>query len=299
MPTSTNHLNQLLRQNPQLIAAWYDDPQQPNELHVAHQSNSPLELVNLSTYLRALTLVHHTQKPLRTLIAPVATHHPRNPQQECQNEPVQLGCQIQPHNANWVGTAGAPVRWIDPAGHTRHGILSNWHVMANGGEHLGRPIYQPDDTYPKLAHLDSWQTVHPETTNLFDAALADAFIDGYHTIAQTILDLGQPSDQISNAHVNLAVCKSGRTTGYTTAQCLAIGAAVRVSYGHFSATFTDQDIFTDEHEPFSAPGDSGSLILTDASHSPVSLLFAGNGELTVGNPIRYIADAFNLNFSFN
>jgi hypothetical protein len=98
--------------------------------------------------------------------------------------------------------------------------------------------------------------------------------------------------------VNDAVSKRGRTTGLTHATCKATGAAVKVSYGSFTATFTGQAIFENPDKPFSAAGDSGSLILHTQSKMPTALLFAGNDKQTIGSPIGPIRDTFNLSFHF-
>jgi hypothetical protein len=45
---------------------------------------------------------------------------------------------------------------------------------------------------------------------------------------------------------------------------------------------------------FSAPGDSGSLMVTQSGNQPVALLFAGDGTLTIGNPIIPVLQRFNV-----
>lgn len=298
MPTPKDDLNQLLKRNPWISAAWLDDPIDPTQLHVIDTGVNPSPQIEINAQLDSLTMIRHKQKPLEILIARPNQLRSTSAHQRCQDEPIRCGCQIQPRNANWVGTAGAPVRWINKANQTRFGILSNWHVMADGDQRTGRPIHQPDSSRPTMATLTAWSAVTSSADNTIDAAIADCLIDGFHTVDPNILEVGRPADHTLDAQPGLQVQKAGRTTGLTKGTCTAVGAAVRIGYGDFSATFTDQDIFEARSVPFSAPGDSGSLIVTQAANCPVSLLFAGNDQITIANPIRFIVNRFNLRFPF-
>jgi len=293
------HLAQLVRSNPTVTAAWYDDPQRPTTLHVCTAGNPPHQALNLPNQMPDLPVIFHSVDPFNTLIERHPLPSPQNNHQTCQDEPVKLGCQVQPANANWVGTGGAPCSWKDATAKRRYGILSNWHVMANGQPEAGRPIHQPDTGRPMLAMLSNWSPVVRDGDNKIDAAIADAQINGLHTISPDVLDVGKLNPDPGKANPGLAVCKSGRTTALTCGTCVAVGATVQVGYGDFTATFVDQDVFEGDNESFSAPGDSGSLIVTQASHSPIALLFAGNSQLTIGNPIRHVIDRFNLSFLLN
>jgi len=299
MPTPNEHLAELLTRNTWIIAAWYDDHVDPMELHIVDAETNPQPQIHINAYLDSLPMIRHTSSPIRTLVAPVGTTDPRNAHQACQDEPVQLGCQCQPQSANWVGTAGAPVSWKNAEGQRVYGILSNWHVMADGGERIGRTIHQPTSARAAFAKLTAWKTISPNGSYTFDAAIANALIGDYHTISSRILEIGDLCPTPLRARVGLTVCKSGRTTGLTCAFCTATGAAVRVSYGDFTALFEDQDVFTATEDTFSAPGDSGSLIVDRDSHCPVSLLFAGSSEMTIGNPIQHVVDHFGLSFKLN
>lgn len=299
MQNRTQILLQLLQQNPQINAAWFDNQDHPTELHICSNNPNPKRPKLTSVHLSALSIVHHSQEDFRILITPADLAPPTNINQDCQNEPIALGCQIQPEEANWVGTGGSPVRWTDDQGETHFGVLSNWHVMASGMETYGRKIHQPSTTRHEFARLANWNRVETSIDNRIDAAIADALIDDFHTIDNTILEVGKLADGTTIATVGLQVVKSGRTTGRTPGRCTAVGAVARVGYGDFTATFTDQDIYQPEGGVFSAPGDSGSLIVTAANASPTSLLFAGGGNLTIGNPIRFVNARFNLQWPFN
>lgn len=299
MHPQPNPLTELLRLNPAIVAAAYDDPHNPTKVIVhlqgAHQLN------NLKMPTNAPDLPHRIIQaaPIRTLTCPVGTWTMTNLHQACQHEPIQLGTQLQPEHGNWYGTAGAPVSWIDAQGARHWGILSNWHVMH--GDYLDHRYdqHQPTVQHPVCAVLSKSTPIHQDAPNLVDAAIADARIDGYHTIANRILEIATPPGKPLSASVGMTVCKSGRTTGLTHGTCVEVGASVRVGYDDFTALFEDQDVFQGTSGSFSAPGDSGSLIIRYERNQPTALLFAGNGVLTIGCPMRHVIEALNLVFPFN
>jgi hypothetical protein len=99
------------------------------------------------------------------------------------------------------------------------------------------------------------------------------------------------------------VQKYGRTTGYTTGSVNAVNVDVDVCYypadrddllpglrGHYANQFS----VPDGSVPFSASGDSGSLLVTQGSNNPVGLLFAGGEGLTIANPIDPILQRFGV-----
>jgi hypothetical protein len=235
-----------------------------------------------------------THQPLPRHLQTAARSH-----RQCHDEPIPGGVQIQPHGANWVGTMGTPCSFQAGIGPRRWGLLSNWHVLASGQFHLRHPIHQPDDEHSPIAKLSDYVNVVPDQTNLIDAAVADAYINGLHTVADTILAAGPVNSHPVKARPGLLVHKSGRTTALTYGRCKAIRAAVRVSYGTFTAIFADQDLFEPTAGDFSAPGDSGSLIFTRDHINPVALLFAGADRITVGNPIHAVIETFHVKFHFN
>jgi hypothetical protein len=57
----------------------------------------------------------------------------------------------------------------------------------------------------------------------------------------------------------------------------------------FSETFTNQ---VDVGGGFAAPGDSGSLLVTQDTADPVALVFAGSDQDTVGNPVSQVLNFF-------
>jgi len=291
-------LIELLNTNPAIVAAWFEPNIAPECIQIRVNSSNLRTTIALPEALQGMPIKLATSEPFKILITKSIRLTPQNANQACQDEPIKLGTQLQPEGAQWFGTAGSQCRWPDANGNDVFGILSNWHVMASGDERRGRGQHQPDTLHAQMAKLYDWSPIDRNGPNQIDAAIADALIDGYHTISTEIIGLGPIGPKPINATVGLNVVKSGRTTGITRAKCEAVGAAIKVGYGDFTATFVDQDIFSSFPAEFSAPGDSGSMILGDACHCPCSLLFAGNSILTVGNPIRFINDAFNLKYPF-
>jgi len=289
----------LLKANPHITLAYLDHNSDPHTLHIHFApSHTPTALLHRQLFPFTKTIYHIGPffHDLRTRQIPAT---PTNIHQKCQNEPIHLGTQVQPAGANWVGTAGSPISWTDPDGKRHWGFLSNYHVLVPTDALPGHAIHQPDTRSPPIARLSKALAPSPTRPNYVDAALADTLCEGYHTTAWSILDLPPIDHSPKDAVPNEAVTKVGRTSARTDARCKAIGAAVRVSYGNYTAAFVDQDLYEDTDAPFSAPGDSGSLILNKACNCPTSLLFAGGANLTVGNPIRHVLKAFNATFDPN
>jgi len=235
----------------------------------------------------------YPNRPGNPLADPNTAQH-----RSCHDEPIPGGVQIQPRTARWVGTLGTACSFLDGDRKRQWGLLSNWHVLCAGAFKRRHPLCQPDTTNPVIAHLDDWHPVDSSLTNYIDAAVADSRIDGLHSVGPAILGASRVHPIPVHAELNLPVMKSGRTTGITEGLCVGVAAAVKINYGTFVAAFVDQDLFEGTDQNFSAAGDSGSLIFTDPGSQPVSLLFAGGGRLTIGNPIRRVIQRFNLRFNF-
>lgn len=106
------------------------------------------------------------------------------------------------------------------------------------------------------------------------------------------------------ATMNMSVAKSGRTTGLTCSTVIATSINTSVQYQRgcntgspFIVTYSNQiDVgnTTDSNGTFTfgGPGDSGSLIVTQATADPVALLFAGSDIDTIGNPVADVLNFF-------
>ena len=182
--------------------------------------------------------------------------------------------------------------------------VSNNHVYADENlASIGDDVIQPGtfdggsapaDTIGQLADFEP--LVFGGANNTIDAAIA--------TVSTADLGKATPSDGYGTpksatvaAYVNQKVQKYGRTTGQTEGKVFVIHATVDVGYSSGVARFVDQIIITPGN--FSAPGDSGSLIV-DASKrggdkkKAVGLLFAGSSLTTVANPIDAVLTRFGV-----
>lgn len=197
-------------------------------------------------------------------------------------------------------------------------ILSNNHVLARGNKASpGDDIIQPglidqspvcfQDTSDAVADLSAFVPINfrKGTTNSVDAAIAQVR-PGQVDSSGTILDIGQiaAGSGISSALL-MPVAKSGRTTGYTQGTVLSVNVTLDVRYSgrcggtNGTARFLGQIRIASDGStpgPFSAGGDSGSLIAQRATSCPraVGLLFAGGSTDTFANPIANVLGSFGV-----
>ena len=179
-------------------------------------------------------------------------------------------------------------------------ILSNNHVLANSNNaSRGDPILQPGrydgGRYPQdvIARLLDFVTIDfsGRCNNLMDAAVA---YTSRRLVSPVELCGWRPKRSI---HVPMpprpgtAVKKCGRTTQFTRGLVSGVRATVKVRYGTRVACFRDQIIISPGG--FSAPGDSGSLIV-DGINRPLGLLFAGSSRRTIANRIDHVLRALRV-----
>ena len=192
--------------------------------------------------------------------------------------PLECGIQIGMANKNFVGTLGCFVR--DAAG-TLY-ALSNSHVLADEGRvGAGWAFGQPFGTTPigVLARFVPFSTVAP---NLVDCAIGR--LD--KTMALPKFN-GAIGDNIMGVREVVAddigreVVKVGRTTGARKGTITAVDFdGLPVGYDSGVMRFNDQiEVSGGPGTDFSAPGDSGSLILTTDGYA-LALLFAGGRDAT-------------------
>lgn len=180
--------------------------------------------------------------------------------------------------------------------------LSNNHVYADENTaEIGDNALQPGpydggvDTGDAIGTLAAFETIVFSTSanNLIDAAIA---------LSSTVLlgnatpsdGYGTPKSTTTEAAFNMKVMKYGRTTGQTSGRVYALNATVDVGYDSGTARFAGQIIITPGK--FSAPGDSGSLVVTGGrdARKPVGLLFAGSDIMTIANPIDTVLEHFGV-----
>jgi hypothetical protein len=219
-----------------------------------------------------------------------------NPQTKIR--PAQPGCSIgfqDPANQFvMAGTFGAVVR--DAAGTY---ILSNNHVLADENQlPAGSPIFQPgllDGGNPatdEIARLTRFVPLQPNVANTVDCAIAGVLNPS--DVSNAILGIGPPAGAIA-AQIDMAVQKSGRTTGFTAGQVTSIDTDVTVQYETGTFTFESQIVVVGMNgSQFSDAGDSGSLIVERNSNAAVALLFAGSASHTLANHISQVLSALNV-----
>jgi len=227
--------------------------------------------------------------------------------------PVPMGTSTSNSNGCYAGTLGFRAH---RSGQTSNvGYITNTHVASAGGTSLcpGSAAFGVDqfqraslDTAPQCSTTgrkkigDLVQHVPLVFGGNFENTVDAAFVTTTRTnVKRSVLNIGNPSNQILTATLNMPVQKSGRTTGLQFGTVTTLNATVNVNYGAACGTakFVNQIVISPG--TFSAGGDSGSLILhrtaKDASgrFRPVGLLFAGNGTVTISNQIGDVLGALS------
>jgi hypothetical protein len=225
-------------------------------------------------------------------VSPAAT-----PANRDRHRPIVGGLSIAPLNEFFVGTLGCFVRRV-AGGNEQIFALSNNHVLADTNRlAIGTAIVQPGPEVQPTSPSDTFAALSAfipiefptgrlnPVTNRFDAAIA-VVTNTRLVRRRTMFQVPAYDPRVATAVPGMQVIKSGRTTGVTTGVVTATRVnGVQVNYGTRTspriATFNDTiEIVGDDGQPFSAPGDSGSVILDRDTGRPVALLFAGDGRTT-------------------
>jgi S1-C subfamily serine protease len=222
---------------------------------------------------------------------------PPMPNPKTKIRPAQPGCSVGFEDPNhqfvMAGTFGAVVK-----DRTGLYILSNNHVLADENRlPVGAPIFQPglldggNVNTDKIATLTKFIRLSP-ASNKVDCAIAKAISS--NLLSKDVLYIGAPTGN-APAAIDMVVHKFGRTTSYTAGQIKSIDTDVTVGYETGNYTFHEQIIIvgTSGH-PFSAAGDSGSLILERSTNKAVGLLFAGSNTHTIANHIKQVLQALRV-----
>lgn len=178
-------------------------------------------------------------------------------------------------------------------------ILSNNHVLANeNNARVGDAIIQPGrvdggiDPRDRIAALQKFVPISFSGVNLVDAALG--FTNSQLVKPDHVTYRLSPTPIAPR--VGVSVIKNGRTTQATQGTITTVGVnGVRVTYSAGVATFNNQIIIVGlGGRPFSAGGDSGSVIVTAGTKQPTALLFAGSQTHTIANPIQAVMAALGI-----
>jgi hypothetical protein len=233
-----------------------------------------------------------------------------------QTLPIQLGTSggWQDDLANGYCCGGTLGSLVKDAGGRQY-ILSNYHVFAGDADcldgvcsHTGDFIIQPglidvacnENKAQNVATLSAW--ADPLANTNIDAAIAEVF-SGEVSEDGAILEIGMISTSTLEASLNLAVKKSGRTTGLTRSKITGLNATISVSYDtecagllRGTATFTGQIVIGNRASKFLAGGDSGSLMVEDVATNPraIGLLYAGSSSVAIANPIDEVLTHFGV-----
>jgi hypothetical protein len=210
------------------------------------------------------------------------------------------GLSISPRNAQFVGTLGCFLRRVRADGEDIF-ALSNNHVLADVDRlPRGTEIVQPGpeeqvvtpaaDIFATLsgaARIRFPESGEEPAVNRFDAAIARVPELSKIRLGRMFGGLRYDPSRILPPRPGMRVVKAGPTTGITRGLVTATRVdGVLVNYGTQQspriATFENcvEIVTPGGGEPFSLPGDSGSVILEETTGHPVALLFAGDGFTT-------------------
>jgi hypothetical protein len=176
-------------------------------------------------------------------------------------------------------------------------FLSNNHVFAReNAASIGERIDAPGryDGRPKCAqtqqsaNLSDFQAISFSGNNTIDCAIAQPVAGRAYTCAEA--GGYTPSSTVVAPSVNLAVKKTGRTSGLTHGTISGINVTIQVQYSSGIATFVNQIMVGGT---FIRSGDSGSLMVTESGNNPVGLCFAGGSGASFANPIGPVLQRFN------
>jgi hypothetical protein len=178
-------------------------------------------------------------------------------------------------------------------------VLSNNHVYADVNRaHPGDELRQPGpadggvDSSFRMATLLRWVPIRLGgiQANTVDAAIGQLSPGVAYTLE--VCSIGRILG-VAKAAEDMAVCKHGRTTGYTEGVVDDESYDALIGMDHddssLTALFENQMRLkrSDPYPSFGLGGDSGSLIVQKAGRKAVGLYFAGpsRGDYGVANPI--------------
>jgi hypothetical protein len=264
-----------------LVRIKYPDNQIPNDQRLpATVDGHPVDVEQVGTF--------------RRFMPPPTLPNPRT-----KVRPAQPGCSVgfQDPNNQFImaGTFGALVR----KGSQRF-ILSNNHVLADENKlPIGAQILQPGfldaGSPPKTDAIDRLSKFEPlvlGAPNKVDCAIARLKDNSLAT--NSVLFIGAPTGKVP-ARIDMVVHKFGRTTSFTVGRLTSVETDVSVQYEAGLMTFENQLIIIGlGAQPFSAAGDSGSLILERSTNKAVGLLFAGSSTHTIASHIDDVLKAMKV-----
>ena len=215
------------------------------------------------------------------------------PEVNAVRKPLQPGNSIG-HVEITAGTFGAVVQ----KNKTLH-LLSNSHVFAKSGTaSTGDSIIFPGDAdggknpADIVAKLSGVKKFIPggDFVNRVDCAIAKPTAASLPNVVSEIRGLSFPRGTIKPQR-GMKVVKVGRTTGKTKGEVRDVHFRFVLDYDEVGQVgFVDQVLCT----RYTKPGDSGSLVIDQATGRAVGLHFAGANGGSVFNPIGDVLDALGV-----
>ena len=218
---------------------------------------------------------------------------------QARRRPLEPGQQVGMADKGFVGTLGC-FAW-DADGNL--GVVSNAHVLADSGlAQIDHPFGQPYGTNPadRVGVLTRWLLPAPGVPGIADAAFAR--LDNTTALRGYSGALGGPirgARAVAGSDLGREVVKGGRTTGASLGKITVVELdGVPVGYPQGTLVFNDAiEITGGPNSDFSAPGDSGSMIL-DRDGWAIGLLWAGgiSGGIdhTYACPLKRTLDALGV-----
>ena len=246
---------------------------------------------------------------------------------DSRHRPFSGGVAMIHYKTPGTGTLGLIVQRTKGPSKKLYGLTNN-HVGANEDvKDLNPPPAKRKDSWiqpgahgggraPKdvIAGLYMWNKLIPSapgSINYYDAAIGMIINNSLPDAkAYEMMDVGKVKGMEDN-NLGDKVMKRGRTTLKTIGMVYALippPQTIQVPYRGYPCDFTDQVVIVGDppSEPFSLPGDSGSVIVSTnkdstGSHKAKALLFAGGEgsdgiDYTIASPIKKVAKDFNLKF---
>lgn len=176
-------------------------------------------------------------------------------------------------------------------------VLSNTHVLADVGKQgiddsdlIMQPSPGERAGHRPIGALVSFSPIvfdgDLEAPNRIDAAIAKLWATQQYKLVIPLIGTVDGFVDKKDVQLGEAVCKFGRTTGYTKGSIFSIYLDIWIRYDRTgqSAFFKDQ-LLIEPSQPtfpkFVAPGDSGSLVLDQHQHA-IGLVFGGTSEVPAG-----------------
>lgn len=210
--------------------------------------------------------------------------------------PIQSGYSVG-HFTGGAGTVGA----IVSRGSKKY-VLSNSHVLAESGKaKKGDEVFYPGpfdggterDTIAHLASFKPFVVSDRSFTNVVDAALAEIVDDKLGDLDFDIHGAAEPI-RVASPKRDMKIVVMGRTSGQRKSVIRDVDFLVQVDYGDDVgiAGFKGQVLC----DTYSDNGDSGSIVVEEATGAILGLHFAGTPQGSIFTPMRKVMSALRFRF---